>query len=379
MRVRRVVAAAFVAAVGVLAVAPVAGAAPTPHPQPLPSGPAVTGGKRISVPRGSISFALGTSNGSVGDGRSRFTWSIRHGGTTYDYAIAYNLSATPLTLKVLAVDGVTDSSGTLTPAADHAPKLGVGRWIQPLAPYVSIPAHRSVIIPFRISVPQNATPGDHGGAFVLATIPSQTTSGGKTTVHQEARIGMPAYVRVLGPLHTTIAITSLTGAYHANNSRPGFGDLTVKYSLVNTGNVRVSVDQKFVAKGLLGLPTLTQTPATIGQILPGSRVSGLIVFRNVPGVIRLTLTDTATPSALDPGSPIGTPVSRSTTIIALSWAGALALTAGVGIIAAAVIFGPRLFAALMGAFGFERKKKPATTESADKELTSVGSSDKTGN
>jgi hypothetical protein len=330
---------------------------------------APTHGKKIIVPAGSTTFALGTSNGSVGDGRPRFTWTIAHGSYHFDYAIAYNLSDKPIKLRMFAVDAVTDSSGTLSALPDAAPRKGVGLWVKPYASTLVIPAKRSIIVPFKVSPPANAAAGDHGGAVVLATIPSTETVNGQTVVHQEARIAMPTYVRVAGTLNTRVAFSAFRATFKTQAFRPGFGDLTIKYTIVNTGNVRVSVDQLITARGLLGVGKRSVAPAPIDQILPDSKYSGTVIFKHVPAAAQFRIKGVATPHALEPGSPTGVPAVATTSVAAISWTAVALVTAGATIVVLVTLI---LLQILAGA-GLAANRKNKTTTAPEPEKVSAGS------
>jgi hypothetical protein len=366
----RVATTAFAAVViGMLATAPASQALESgaSTPQPLPSS-VPSQGKKIVVPAGSVTFALGTSNGSIGDGRPRFTWTIAHGSYRFDYAIAYNLSDKPVRLRLFAVDAVTDSSGTLSALPDTAPRKGVGLWVKPYASTLVIPAKRSIIVPFKVSPPANAAAGDHGGALVLATIPSTETVNGQTVVRQEARIAMPTYVRVAGSLNTRVAFSSFKATFKTQAFRPGFGDLTVKYTIVNTGNVRVSVEQLITARGLLGVGKRSAAPTSIDQILPGSKYSGIVVFKHVPAAAQYRVKGVATPHALEPGSPTGVPAIATTSVAAVSWTAVALVTAGATIVVLVTLI---LLQVLAGA-GLAANRKAKSNAASEPEKVSAG-------
>jgi hypothetical protein len=339
-------------------------------PQPIPTPSAGAKGHTIKVPANSVSFALGTSNGSIGDGRPRFNWTIAPGGSQTDFAIVYNISKVPLTLRILAVDANTDLTGNLVSSGDNAARKGVGLWVHPYVSRVTIPALKSEIIPFKVTIPKNAAIGDHGGGFIAATIPSVKTENGKTTVTREARISMPSYVRVSGPLTTRVAFSSFKASFKTKAFKPGFGDLTVKYSIVNTGNVRVTVDQKIAIRGLLGVSARSTTPAPIQQLLPDSKYTGTLVFKHIPASLSIRVTGTAKPTALDPGSPVGNTATASTSVAAISWTAVALVTSGVTVVVLVVLIVLQMLGGGKAAAGKDQKTDP--------ELASVGSDSKSG-
>ena len=370
MRSARVVAAAFVAVViGVLACAPTSLAAVSSagSPKPLPH-LAPTQGKAVKVPAGSITYALGTSDGSIGDGRPRFTWTLAHGASHMDYGIAYNLGAKPLTLRVYGVDATTDTNGSLTANAAKMPRKGVGLWMKPYTTFVTIPGKSSIVIPFQVTVPKNAAVGDHGGALVVGTIPSVERTPGKEVIRQETRIAMPAYVRVAGTLTTRVAFSSFKVSFKTKAFKPGFGDVTVKYSIVNTGNVRVAVDQKITLRGLLGVTTRSTTPASVQQLLPDTKYTGTVVFKHVPAALTIKATGFATPIPLDPGSPSGKTATISKTVAAVSWTAVALVTTGVTIVVLIVL----IVLQLLG-IGGAASRKIKKGSPAEAEKVSVGS------
>lgn len=362
MRFIRVAAAAAAVCAGVLSGALLVGSAQaSPTPQPIPK--AGAGGKVIRVPADSVTFALGTSDGSRGDGRNSYNWTIAPGRSTFDYAVAYNVSKKPLTLRVLPVDAITDTTGYLYASPTNAKPRLVGRWIHSYLQTVKIPPLNSVIIPFKVTVPKNAAVGDHGGAFVVATIPSVSQdSKGRTVIKRETRLAMPIYVRVAGPLKTEIAFSSIKASFKTQTFRPGFGDVTVNYSIVNTGNVRVGVLQQLQLKGFIGSPTRVANPSPVAQILPGNTYKGTVVFKHVPAALSIRVRVTATPRPLDPGSPNGVPAVASTSVAAVSWSAMALASMGVTIIVLLVLVGLQLAGG--AGHGLLKSKKSAEPEMA---------------
>jgi hypothetical protein len=114
------------------------------------------------------------------DGRAAFTYKLDPGAELPDYVGISNYSDQPITLDLYASDALTTPTGgfDLLPAAQKP--TDVGTWVVFEERYrrLLIPSRSRVDVPFRITVPRNATPGDHAGGIVTSVAESGTDSDG---------------------------------------------------------------------------------------------------------------------------------------------------------------------------------------------------------
>jgi len=132
--------------------------------------------------------------------------------------------------------------------------------------------------PFTITVPFNATPGDHVGG-VIASVSRQASD--KANVQIDQRLAAPIYLRVSGELKSGVAVESISTTYHGTFNPFSGGNADVAFTIHNTGNTRLDLTADVAVSGLFGVsPGTSQVPA-IKDLLPGAtfrvtqRVSGV--------------------------------------------------------------------------------------------------------
>ncbi|HYS36031.1 MAG TPA: DUF916 domain-containing protein [Pseudonocardiaceae bacterium] len=217
-----------------------------------------------------ISWAVAPSTQNGPDGRTHYTYTdVKPGTLVHDFVGITNYSTQPVTFAVYASDGVTTSAGSIGLAPAKQKPVDIGAWLHTARAEVTVPPRARVNEPITLTVPANATPGDHVGG-VIASV-SETPQGGKVT--REDRVGVAVYLRVAGPLHPALSVESAsTNGYHDTVNPFGGGSTTVSYTVHNTGNVRLSGNQEVTVTGLFGIPLATVHPTTLQQVLPGDSV-----------------------------------------------------------------------------------------------------------
>ena len=88
----------------------------------------------------------------------------------------------PLTFRLYAADAYnTARDGGFAVRAPNEKQRGVGAWARPARDRVTVPAHGSVTVPYTVTVPEAAEPGDHPGALVALDerISPSTGHGGR--------------------------------------------------------------------------------------------------------------------------------------------------------------------------------------------------------
>jgi Bacterial protein of unknown function (DUF916) len=251
----------------------IGGAAPASADPSAPASPPVT-------PK-NATFGIQPSGPKGPDGRGYFGMSATPGARATDYVAIRNYRHRPLTLTLGVSDGVNTESGdfALTPA-DQAPK-DMGTWlhIPPSRRTVRVPPRGTVVVPFRIVIPRNATPGDHAGGLT-ATLESSAVSGTGQRYRLLQTVGARVFVRVSGPLHPDLVLENIRSHFDGS-LRPGRGAAIVTYTIRNVGNVALGGHQELRISGLLGLSATAQGP-DLGVLLPGSSVTRSV---EVDGVI----------------------------------------------------------------------------------------------
>ncbi|MFJ8580979.1 WxL protein peptidoglycan domain-containing protein [Micromonospora sp. NPDC093277] len=280
---------------------------PTNHGAP-PSAPApVTWGVAPSSPRGP-------------NGRAVFAYKLDPGATLTDYVAVTNHSAHPVTLNVYASDAVTTSQGgfDLLPATQQP--VDVGSWVSLTARTVTIPATSRVEVPFTVTVPANATPGDHVGG-VVASLATTTTDAQGNRVAIDHRVGTRVYLRVTGELRPALALEDVRIRHRGSVNPFGGGEVTATATVRNTGNVRLAGRPAADVAGPLGLGAGTVSGVALPEILPGNAVRTTVRLSAVPPLFRLAVTTTVTPTPVDGQllDPYPGATSRRMSVWAVPW------------------------------------------------------------
>ncbi|MFF3495607.1 hypothetical protein ACFYWS_30145 [Streptomyces sp. NPDC002795] len=204
-----------------------------------------------------------------GDGRPYVYAEGAPGAVLEDKVAVTNPSDKPLKVSLRGAD----------PGREKA--TDTGAWIRFAETTVKIPARTRAEVPFTVSVPAGATPGDHPGAVVAR-------AGGRD-------VGVSVHLRVSGPTLSALTV---------ENVRVDKG--SIAYDVVNRGNTTLSPRLAVRADGVLGA-ALDRSRALPVQLLPGRRASLTEPWRNAPALdavdVKVTVTagggaaDSATASA----------------------------------------------------------------------------------
>jgi hypothetical protein len=245
--------------VGAAAAAPSSPSTPSPHPSSTSKAPP-------PKPKKGITWAVQPSTAKGPDGRSTFTWTnVKPRTVLHDYVGVSNFSSRPVTFQVYATDAFVTKSGgiDMLPAAERP--TDVGSWVTLPHRTIRVPAHARVNEPYTLTVPSNATPGDHTGGMLASLL----TTG---QVKLDQRIAVPIYLRVSGKLNPTLSIESTGTSYHGTVNPFGGGGTNVSYTVHNTGNVRLTGTQTVSVTGPFGITLATAHPAPLLQLLPGNSI-----------------------------------------------------------------------------------------------------------
>lgn len=256
------------------------------------------------------------------DGRASFDYQGPAGGSIDDYVQVNNFSEQPLTLRVYSQDAVNTGDGGYTLLPGDQPPADVGAWVG-LQEQVTVPARDSVAVPFTLTIPANATPGDHPGGIVAALFTEATDEDGNPVL-VDHRVGVRIYLRVTGELTPRLEITNLEASYAAPTVPFTAGEVTVTYTVTNTGNLRLQAGQQLTVRGPFGLAARTVTLERLPEILPGESVTTTATIDQVPPLL---LTGELAVQPVPPlaGDPTGDPARAETTTWALPWRELLAL------------------------------------------------------
>lgn len=276
-------------------------------------------------------WSVGPASATGPDGRARFDYVVEPGMRYDDHLAVRNLGEGDIRLDLYAGDAVnTDTGGFDLLARDEASTV-VGDWVAISAPQVVVPARSTVVVPFGVTVPADAEPGDHVGGLVAAL-----TTGGDTPVEVERRVGSRLYVRVAGPINASARIESVTPSYRGTPNPAGTGEVDVTYTVVNDGNLRLSLLPSVGVSGLFGLGERSTTGDVLPELLPGNAVTLTQTITDVLPLGPLDVRVTAEPvtSATQSLGGAVAPATADASVWAVPWTALAAVAVFLGIVVA---------------------------------------------
>lgn len=273
-----------------------------------------------------ISIAPADTKGATST-RTRFVYKADPGQVVSDQVKVSNVGTTPLEVTVFAADAYNDDNGDYALKSTTDKPVGAAAWTLfsgKAQLKLTLARGESKVIPFTVTIPKDATPGDHA-AGVLAS----ATSPGQVAV--ERRIADRMYVRVSGKLQPALTISSFSATHHSGLN-PLAGSVSVDATITNTGNVALEGVTTLTATTWFGLSVGQLSRKELKEILPGNTTTVSFEITGVPQVgfvtVKMLLQSGISGDAPDPG-PL--PVfQRETTVSAVPWVviGVVALAIG---------------------------------------------------
>ncbi|MFV0309877.1 MAG: WxL protein peptidoglycan domain-containing protein [Desertimonas sp.] len=226
-------------------------------------------------PGAAISWGVQPSTGTGPSNRASFEYDLAPGESTEDWVGVTNHGDEPITLRLYASDAFTTTSGgfDLLPSTDVP--VDVGSWIVLEQSDVVLQPGERADVAFTLTVPANATPGDHPGGIVASFL-----SEGDGAVLVDQRVGSRVYLRVDGELAPALVVEDF--AVEASGGLWPWDDrVTVGYVVRNTGNVRLSGGQVVEVQGVAGLDGSRVRLGALPELLPGAEVDQSVTIEGV--------------------------------------------------------------------------------------------------
>ncbi|MGQ0433196.1 MAG: WxL protein peptidoglycan domain-containing protein [Microthrixaceae bacterium] len=231
-------------------------------------------------------FAVQPSGPDGPGSRDWFTYTLDPGAVFGDTVAISNLGDRPIRFVIFPTDAVSvvDVGGFAALKDDETP-VDVGTWIELAAGEYTVPPGQRIDVPFSITVPDDAEPGDHAGAILAVDAdegsfdPSIAPDGISFNVRH--RMGARVYVRVSGPVEPALRIDELAV------ERDG-GTATITWEVANTGNLRLAPSAQVRVTGLFGRTIRTVPVQQLPELLPGANYVGASIVTGLPSVEPLT-------------------------------------------------------------------------------------------
>ncbi|NVI92795.1 DUF916 domain-containing protein [Actinomadura sp. BRA 177] len=242
---------------------------------------------------GNGSWSVGpVSHGDELSPRPYFAMDAPAGKTVEDAVRITNLTDKPLTFRLYGADAYNtprDADFALRSATEE--QKDVGAWLKLRTGKLKVPPRKARDVPFSVTIPANATPGEHiGGVVALNTAIEGVQRSGGAVIGLRRAVAARIYLRVDGPLTPGLRPDALS----VRRSQPlvpyvGDGRGTVRYQVVNTGNQRLSPTARVWATGLFGR-TIKEWPLQrIPEVLPGQSTELAVQWDDPPPLEAVTV------------------------------------------------------------------------------------------
>lgn len=287
-----------------------------------------------------ITWAVSPASESGPDGRAGIEVTLDPGDSVVEHLAVQNLGDVSTTFELVAADGYMTHTGRFNMLPRTEESVGAGLWID-IERSVEVDAGETIVVPFTITVPDDATPGDHAAGVAAAVFSVRDAEGG-SRLGVDSRVGFRVMTRVTGELDPSLTIAEPRAEYRMSWNPFAPGAVATTFDMVNDGNTRLSVSGTVSAAGSSRAFGSHESDDRV-ELLPGDARTISVVLDDVWPTVRVPVdvrTHVETASADGEWSTLATsPVSGSTSTWAIPWS-QLAVLAGLALI--------------VGAFGVQR-------------------------
>lgn len=245
------------------------------------------------TPEDELTWSVRPADNDQGTQRANYAYVVEPGTQIEDALVVTNASPQELTLAVYAADGYTTPSGHLDLQPGDVPPVDLGSWVTPEVDELVLAPGESREVPFTLTVPEDASPGDHPGGIVT----SYVTGDGTGTVRLDRRLGSRIHVRVAGDMEVALTVTDVTVEQPVSLNPLSPEATTVRYTLTNTGNVRTLGHETVTVSGPAGLGAV-EARVIVDELMPGNSLSREVVLDGVWPLVRLTAQVDVAPEAV---------------------------------------------------------------------------------
>ncbi|HEY3438557.1 MAG TPA: hypothetical protein VGK35_12790 [Actinotalea sp.] len=286
-----------------------------------------------------VSFGISPAGADRPDDRPYLSMEAPAGAVVYEHAALLNQDDQPIHLDVYGTDVVMAEGGGITARTRADTSTDAGSWIGLDVASVDVPAQTAAtgfgftVVPFTVSIPADAEPGDHVAGLVASLVSSGQGGANAPGIDFEQRVVARVYIRVAGALDPQLQVTDVRASWKAG-SPWSTGAVTVRYTLRNTGNVRMAVEPSVGVAGPFGVMARHATGERVDELMPGGVVEQTTTVSGVWPLLRETVTVSATAVAAANGADPGVGTVRASVslwAVPLVWISiVLALLAALG-------------------------------------------------
>jgi hypothetical protein len=192
--------------------------------------------------------------------------------TLTDAITVSNPGTVPVKLLVYPVDAITGQQSGVSYLNQTAPKIDVGSWVTLGTTTVDLEPNKQLTIPFKLTIPKDALPGQHLGAIAaeLVTADAPTTSN---TTQNNASMGVKTVTRTLTAVQINVGGSADIASLAIKGSKIiDFNDLpTLSLGLENTGTGLIQPKGTVTLTDSAG-KVVMNTPVSLESILPRNSI-----------------------------------------------------------------------------------------------------------
>ena len=263
-------------------------------------------------------WTVRTASNEFGAERTGYNYAVDPGSSLEDALVVANHGTTALDLGVYAADGYTTDSGQFDLLVAGEKSVSIGAWVQMDSDTITVAPGETVEVPFTLTVPKDATPGDYAGGIVTSLVEPDDAEG----INVDRRLGIRIGLRVGGDLKPALTVDSMTVDWDGGLNPFAGGDSTVSYTIHNTGNAVLSATQTAAVTGPFGwFPTTAKAIDDAPKLLPGESWKVTVPVHDVAALVWLTATAKVTPVVIDASGSTTTlkPITASANGWAVPW------------------------------------------------------------
>lgn len=282
-----------------------------------------------------VTWSVRPADATGPDGRSWVTHTVDPGETVTEHMAVRNLGAVSAEFSLSAADGYFTDTGRFNMLPASEPSVAAGTWIS-VPEKITVEPGTTTVVPFQISIPADATPGDHAAGIAASVMAQGQGDGSQVSV--ESRVGFRVMTRVTGTLEPAVVASGVDASYRTSLNPFEPGVLSVAVGAVNDGNVMFTLTHDTETAGRV----VPADPEGV-EMLPGDQRTVAIEVRDVWPLLFARGTVVLTPLVDDQGdvpTADAVPVRVDFFAWTIPWP-QLAVLAALALIGAAVFAGRR--------------------------------------
>jgi hypothetical protein len=129
--------------------------------------------------------------------RGLFQYTVNPGDSVEDFVLLVNNGKADVVVNLRPNDGIVTQDGTFTMAPNNVENVMVGKWIEFKENRYTIPASKSLKVPFKVSIPKDIKSGEYLGGMSVTELPKDESTA---TVAVQTRMANAMYIVVKGDL-----------------------------------------------------------------------------------------------------------------------------------------------------------------------------------